>query len=84
MQSVQLQKDKSEIIEWIKQLEDSTIIDHIKSLMSSKGSDAYSLTAEQIIEVRERSEKYLSGEDKGFTWDEVKDRARKKLDEKKS
>lgn len=84
MQSVQLQKDKLDIIEWVRQLEDSVIIDHIKSLMASKDNDSYHLTPEQITEVRERSEKHMSGEDKGFTWDDVKERARKKLDEKKS
>ena len=77
MQSVQLQKDKLDIIEWVRQLEDSVIIDHIKSLMASNDNDSYPLTPEQITEVRERSEKYLSGKDKGFTWGDVKERAKK-------
>jgi len=77
MQSVQLQKDKLDIIEWVRQQKDSVIIDHIKSLMASNDNDSYPLTPEQITEIRVRSGKYLSGEDKGFTWGDVKERAKK-------
>ncbi|MCR5863144.1 hypothetical protein LRS05_13865 [Flavobacterium sp. J372] len=83
MQQLQMQKDKLDIIEWIKHLEDSHIVEYLKQLMSSNDSDSYVLTEEQKAEVRESHEKYLSGEDKGFTWEEVKERARKRFDEQK-
>lgn len=83
MQQLQMQKDKLDIIEWIKRLEDSHIVEYLKQLMSSNDSDSYVLTEEQKAEVRESHEKYLSGEDKGFTWEEVKERARKRFDEQK-
>lgn len=83
MQQLQMQRDKLDIIEWIKHLEDSHIVEYLKQLMSSNDSDSYVLTEEQKAEVRESHEKYLSGEDKGFTWEEVKERARKRFDEQK-
>lgn len=84
MQQLQMQKDKLDIIEWVKHLQDSHLVEYLKQLMSSKQDDTYILTEEQKAEVRESHERYLSGEDKGFTWDEVKDRARKRLNETKS
>lgn len=83
MQPLQIQKDKLDIIEWVKHLEDSHLIEYLKQLMSSKDNDTYILSEEQMAEVRESSRRYLSGEDKGYTWEEVKERVRKRLDETK-
>lgn len=69
MQTIQFQKDKLELIEKIIHLKNAAVLENIKQLLSS---DEYELSAEQIDIVEESYAKYISGEDKGKSWEEVK------------
>lgn len=71
MQSAQIQKDKLKLIEKIIQLDDETILESIKLILKDVDSE-YILTEEQKNIVRESTENYLSGKDKGKSWEEVK------------
>jgi len=71
MQSSNLQKDKLELIEKIIHTEDQSTIDFLKDVFSDDDSE-YQLTKEQQNIVRENTENYLSGKDKGKSWDEIK------------
>ena len=87
MQPIQLQKDKLELIEWITQLGDEAVILKLKEIMYEEETSGFTLTEEQKTEVREATAKYSSGEDKGYTWDEVKQQMmelKKKIHEKKA
>ena len=77
MQSTNLQKDKLELIEKIIHLEDKSILDSIKSILTEDCSE-YELTDEQKLIVEEATAKYYSGEEPSFTWEEVKNNARKR------
>jgi len=71
MQSSNLQKDKLDLIEKIIHTEDQSTIDFLKDVFSDDDSE-YQLTKEQQNIVRENTENYLSGKDKGKSWDEIK------------
>ncbi len=84
MQTIQLQKDKLELIEWITQLEDSTVIEKLMEIMDEEDNYRYKLSNEQILSLEEGAAKYESGEERGYTWQEVKEQAmeiKKRLDE---
>lgn len=83
MQSTNLQKDKLALIEKIIHIEDKSVLDYIKSILTEDSSE-YELTDEQKQIVEEATAKYYSGEEPSFTWEEVKNNARKKFNEKKS
>ena len=83
MQSTNLQKDKLELIEKIIHLEDKNTLDYIKSILNDETSE-YELTNEQKLVLEEATEKYYSGEEPAFTWEEIKINARKSYNEKKS
>ncbi|MFV5684467.1 hypothetical protein ACM55I_03385 [Flavobacterium sp. GB2R13] len=83
MQSINLQKDKLELIEKIIHLEDKNTLDYIKSILNDETSE-YELTNEQKLVLEEATEKYYSGEEPSFTWEEIKINARKSYNEKKS
>jgi len=71
MQSANLQKQKLELIEKIIHTDDQSTLDFLKSILNDETSD-YELTDEQQNIVRENTENYLSGKDKGKSWDEIK------------
>lgn len=71
MQSTNLQKDKLELIEKIIHMEDQRTIDFLKSILNDEPL-GFKLTEEQQNIVRENTENYLSGKDKGKSWDEIK------------
>ena len=83
MQSTNLQKDKLDLIEKIIRLEDKKKLDHLKSILNDETFE-YKLSDEQKLILEEATEKYYSGEEPSFTWEEVKANARKKHNEKKS
>ena len=60
MDTQQLQKDKLNIINWISQLQDYTLVEKIKSLMSTHNS-AYTLTdgQQKILDSQLNSDKRL-------------------------
>ncbi|MES2240505.1 MAG: hypothetical protein V4497_09650 [Bacteroidota bacterium] len=71
MQSTNLQKDKLELIEKIIQTEDQSTIDFLKEVLRDEPLEL-KLTEEQQNIVRENTGNYLSGKDKGKSWDEIK------------
>jgi hypothetical protein len=71
MQSSNLQKDKLELIEKIIHTEDQSTIDFLKNILNDEPVD-FKLSEEQQNIVRENTENYLSGKDKGKSWEEIK------------
>tara|TARA_B100001105_G_C22261440_1_gene386913 strand:- start:498 stop:806 length:309 start_codon:yes stop_codon:yes gene_type:complete len=87
MQPVQLQKDKLELIEWITQLEDSIVIEKLIAIMEEEDNYGYKLSDEQKLMLEEGAAKYDSGEERGYTWEEIKNNAaelKKLINEKKA
>lgn len=87
MQPVQLQKDKLKLIEWITQLGDETVILQLKEIMHAEETSGFKLTEEQKRMVEESAAKYESGEERGYTWEEIKQNIadrKKLLNEKKA
>lgn len=87
MQPVQLQKDKLDLIEWITQLEDASVLQKIKEIMLEEDSYGFTLSDEQKLILEEGSEKYHSGEEQAYSWDEIKNNAaqlKKLINEKKA
>ncbi|HJS01216.1 MAG TPA: hypothetical protein VJ780_09800 [Flavobacterium sp.] len=83
MQSTNLQKDKLELIEKIIHTEDQSTLDFLKSILNDESSE-YELTEEQKLILEEATAKYYSGEEPSFTWEQIKNNARKSFNEKKS
>lgn len=83
MQSTNLQKDKLELIDKIIHTEDQSTLDFLKEVFSDEYSK-YELTAEQKLILEDATAKYYSGEEPSFTWEEIKNNARKSFNEKKS
>jgi hypothetical protein len=71
MQSTNLQKDKLDLIDKILHTEDQGTLDFLKNVLNDEPFE-YQLTEEQKNIVRENTENYLSGKDKGKSWEEVK------------
>lgn len=83
MQPTNLQKDKLDLIEKIIHTKDQSTLDFIKSVLNGEPLE-YELSNEQKLILEEATEKYYSGEEQSFTWEEVKINARKNYNEKKS
>lgn len=71
MQSTNLQKDKLDLIEKIIHTEDQSTLDFLKNVLNDDSLE-YQLSEEQKNIVRESTENYLFGKDKGKSWEEVK------------
>lgn len=71
MQPTNSQKDKLALIDKIIHTEDQETLDFLKDALSDDRSD-YELTDEQKSIVRENTENYLTGIDKGKSWEEIK------------
>ena len=71
MQPTNLQKDKLDLIEKIIHTEDQSILYFLQSVLNNESLE-YQLSEEQKNIVRESTENYLSGKDKGKSWEEVK------------
>ncbi|MFE3871786.1 hypothetical protein ACFX5F_11195 [Flavobacterium sp. ZS1P70] len=81
MQSTQLQIEKLNLIEKIIQIEDKNLIEYLNAILLEDKNE-YKLSEEQLNIIQESRSKYLSGEDKGQTWDEVKSSLLKKRNER--
>ena len=81
IQSTQLQTEKPQLIEKILQIEDKNLIEYLNSVLLGD-KDEYQLSTEQLNIIHESRSKYLSREDKGKTWEEVKSGLLKKRDER--
>lgn len=71
MQPTNLQKDKLDLIDKILHTEDQSTLDFLKDYLNDEPLQ-YQLSEEQKNIVRENTENYLSGKDKGKSWKEVK------------
>lgn len=71
MQTTNLQKDKLDLIEKIIHMEDQSTLDFLKNILNDENSE-YELNEGQKNIVRENTQNYLSGKDKGKSWEEVK------------
>jgi hypothetical protein len=71
MQSTNLQKDKLDLIDKILHTEDQNTLDFLKNVLNDEPLK-YQLSEEQKNIVRESTKNYLSGKDKGKSWEEVK------------
>jgi hypothetical protein len=62
---------KEKILDYIENADDK-VLEAIYTLLSANVEDGYTLTEEQITQVEERREEYLSGKSKTYAWDEAK------------
>lgn len=81
MQSSQLQIEKLNLIEKIIHIDDENLIEYLNALLLEDKNE-YQLSEEQFNIIEESRSRYLSGEDKGKSWDEVKASLLKKRDER--
>ncbi|WP_438426248.1 addiction module protein [Aquimarina macrocephali] len=56
---------------------DERLLKIVKAVMESYREDEFTLTEEQYKILDERRERHLKGESKSFTWEEVKQNARR-------
>lgn len=85
MQNAQMQKDKLDLIEKIIQLEDSETLEMLKDILNNDNS--YELTEEQKLMVEESYAKYISGEERGYSWEEIQENIagiKKNINEKRA
>ncbi|WP_026713340.1 hypothetical protein [Flavobacterium daejeonense] len=80
MQSANLLQQKLELIEKIIHVDDQSTLDFLKSILNDEPSE-FKLSEEQQNIVRENTENYLSGKDKGKSWDEIKSKLISKRNE---
>ena len=76
MQSTNLQKDKLDLIDKILHTEDQSTLDFLKNVLNDDSLE-YQLSEEQKNIIRESTQNYLSGKDKGKSWEEVKSKKKK-------
>ncbi|QYJ68206.1 hypothetical protein [Flavobacterium litorale] len=87
MQSLQIQKDKLSLIEWITQIEDVVVLNKLKAIMTEDENSNFLLSEEQQLILKETAKKYHSGEERTYTWQEIKANAaelKKNINEKKA
>lgn len=77
MQSTNLQKDKLELIDKIIHTDDQSTLDFLKNVLNDEPSE-FKLSEEQKLILEEATAKYYSGEERSFTWEEVKNNIRKR------
>ena len=70
---------KKNIYKAIEQINDVDYLNSLYHIIAGRIIESdYPLTKEQLKILKERETKYLSGKSKTFTWEEVKNNARKK------
>jgi hypothetical protein len=72
MQTMNLQKDKLDLIDKILHTDDQSTLDFLKNVFDHDEHFKNLLSEEQQNIVRESTENYLSGKDQGKSWEEVK------------
>ena len=85
MQNPQMQKDKLDLIEKIIKLDDSKTLEMLKDILDDANS--YELTEAQKLMVEESYAKYISGEERGYSWDEIQENIagiKKNINEKRA
>lgn len=66
---------KLDLIQWLAQIQDETLLKRIQSIKDSKNEDL-ELSEEQLLELDERLEKYERGEMNFSSWEKVKERVK--------
>jgi putative addiction module component (TIGR02574 family) len=74
-----IQTVKIDLIQWLTQVQDKTILEKLQNLKKEQGT--LELSLEQQQELDERLANYESGNMKFSSWDTVKDRIRKRAKE---
>ncbi len=71
---------KKHLYKAIEEIDDEAFLQAVYTIISSRKEQGvtYELSDEQLQMLEERREKYLKGEGGTHSWDEVKDRIRKK------
>jgi hypothetical protein len=70
---------KKHLYKAIEEIDDEAFLQAVYTIVFSKTEHVeYELTSEQLHILEDRREKYIRGDGKSYTWDEVKDRIRKK------
>jgi hypothetical protein len=71
---------KKHLYKAIEEIDDEAFLQAVYTIISSRKEQGvtYELSDEQLQILEERREKYMKGEGGTYTWDEVKDRIRKK------
>ena len=85
MQNTQMQKDKLDLIEKIIKLDDQETLEILKDILDDDTS--YELTAAQKLMAEESYAKYISGEERGYSWEEVQENIagiKKNINEKRA
>lgn len=85
MQNAQMQKDKLDLIQKIIKLDDPETLEMLKDILDDDNS--YELTDEQKLMVEESYAKYISGEERGYSWDEIQENIagiKKNINEKRA
>lgn len=85
MQNTQMQKDKLDLIQKIIKLDDQETLEMLKDILDDDNS--YELTDEQKLMVEESYAKYISGEERGYSWDEIQENIagiKKNINEKRA
>jgi len=70
-----IQSLKIDLIQWLTQLKDKTILEKVKAIKDEQGFD---LSSDQLLELNDRVEKYERGEMKFNSWEETKTNIRKR------
>ena len=80
MISMDVQSIKIDLIQWLTELQDKSVLKKLQGLKEQQES-SFELSAEQQRELDGRLEKYESGEMEFSPWDTVKDRVRDRAKE---
>lgn len=73
--SMDIQSIKIDLIHWLSELEDMSVLEQIQSLKEEQ-ENSFQLNAEQGEELESRLERYEKGEMRFSSWDAVKKRIR--------
>lgn len=75
MNIMDIQSIKIDLIHWLSELEDMSVLEQIQSLKEEQ-ENSFQLNAEQGEELESRLERYEKGEMRFSSWDAVKKRIR--------
>lgn len=75
MNIMDIQSVKIDLIHWLSELEDMSVLEQIQSLKEEQ-ENSFQLNAEQGEELESRLERYEKGEMRFSSWDAVKKRIR--------
>ena len=80
MISMDIQSIKVDLIHWLTELQDQSVLEQIQGLKEQQES-SFELNAEQTKELDSRLEKYENGEMKFSPWDKVRERIKSRAED---